>query len=149
MHSGLTRTVYTSPYIPQDASHLNLVCDLSGCRRVKTHLSGTQKTRVLHASTKAPREPAPPDGDRAVQSQLIAQQYREALGNVTASSAQVLHSQGCQEQGRRSAAVTRICIRINLGKSTSCLPGTCLNLGKKRMCLSDKGQALPLPVFRC
>lgn len=98
MHSGLTRTVYTSPYIPQDISHLNLVCDLRGCRRVKTHLSGTQKPRGLHASTKAPREPAPPDGDRTVPSQLRAQQYLEASGNITACSAQVLHSQGCQEQ---------------------------------------------------
>lgn len=149
MHSGLTRTVYTSPYIPQDISHLNLVCDLRGCRRVKTHLSGTQKPRGLHASTKAPREPAPPDGDRTVPSQLRAQQYLEASGNITACSAQVLHSQGCQEQGCRSAAVTRVCIRINLGKSSSPLPGTCLKLGKKRTCLRDKGRALPLPVFRC
>lgn len=62
---------------------------------------------------------------------------------------QVLHSQGCQEQGRRSAAVTRVCIRINLGKSSSPLPRTCLKLSKKRTCPRDKGQALPLPVFHC
>lgn len=85
MHSGFTQTMYTSPYIPQDISHLNLVCDLRGCRRVKTHLSGTQKTRALHASTKAPREPAPPDGARAVQSQLMAQPCLEASGIITAS----------------------------------------------------------------